>query len=294
MSSAPRSIEQLALELFRVLMKHDDGNCKCGTLADCDGAKIQEIEAALRTLRDSPPEADDEVDAWLRGEYRGTPDNAYTTRMKQAVVQLRRQLAHLEGIRLPHARRQENANGFQRGWHAALSRVSEGDAWQDLQALVPEPAANVELRVHTCHDMNPPFPYECAACVEERIDAALERGAEHLPKALRGVRDGRREREDWLSLHVGYGHTVDTRQSDYDECSCGATFWRTSLLCVDRKTQGDNVLSGRGTPLDGQADETSEARDMRSGAGPLDSSSTRSAQQRNEPAGDGRREEPAK
>lgn len=29
-------------------------------------------------------------------------------------------------------------------------------------------------REHTCHLMNPPFPYECQACVEERIDAALE------------------------------------------------------------------------------------------------------------------------
>lgn len=37
---------------------------------------------------------------------------------------------------------------------------------------------------HTCHDMNPPFPYECAACVEDRIDAALERAAEHLPADL--------------------------------------------------------------------------------------------------------------
>lgn len=44
-----------------------------------------------------------------------------------------------------------------------------------------ETIAGTKERQHTCHDMNPPFPYECAACVEDRIDAALERGAEHFP-----------------------------------------------------------------------------------------------------------------
>ncbi len=58
------------------------------------------------------------------------------------LVSLRQKLAHLEDVVLPHARKQENANGFQRGWHAALSRVSEGDNWKDLADLVPQPAHN--------------------------------------------------------------------------------------------------------------------------------------------------------
>lgn len=54
----------------------------------------------------------------------------------------RGRVAWLEGTAMPHARRQENANGFQKGWHAALSRVSEGDDIAGLRALVPEPCAN--------------------------------------------------------------------------------------------------------------------------------------------------------
>ena len=57
------------------------------------------------------------------------------------------ELARLKGIVLPHARKQENANGFQRGWHAALNRIVEGDEASSLSALVPEPAAVVEVPV---------------------------------------------------------------------------------------------------------------------------------------------------
>jgi hypothetical protein len=57
---------------------------------------------------------------------------------------LRARLDWLEGTAMPHARRQENANGFQKGWHAALSRISEGDDASDLAALVPEPRAEVD------------------------------------------------------------------------------------------------------------------------------------------------------
>ena len=64
-----------------------------------------------------------------------------------ALSKLRREFAHLDGIRLPHARKQENANGFQRGWHAALSRISAGDNGRELAALVPEPAFAVEIPV---------------------------------------------------------------------------------------------------------------------------------------------------
>lgn len=38
---------------------------------------------------------------------------------------------------------------------------------------------------HTCHMMNPPFPYECAACAEDRVEAALDRASEHLPPSCK-------------------------------------------------------------------------------------------------------------
>lgn len=42
-----------------------------------------------------------------------------------------------ESLRVMHARTQGAANGFQQGWHAALKRVRDGDAADDLAALVP-------------------------------------------------------------------------------------------------------------------------------------------------------------
>lgn len=41
---------------------------------------------------------------------------------------------------MQHARVQENANGFQNGWHAALTRVADGTDTQELRELVPDPA----------------------------------------------------------------------------------------------------------------------------------------------------------
>lgn len=58
--------------------------------------------------------------------------------------ELQQRLDWLEGTVIPHARKQENANGFQKGWHAALSRISEGDGPDDLAALVPQPSADVD------------------------------------------------------------------------------------------------------------------------------------------------------
>ena len=42
----------------------------------------------------------------------------------------------LEGTALPHARKQEHADGFRVGWHAALTRIREGDDVEDLSALI--------------------------------------------------------------------------------------------------------------------------------------------------------------
>jgi len=42
-----------------------------------------------------------------------------------------------ESFRVAHARKQGAADGFQNGWHAALTRISEGDSVETLRELVP-------------------------------------------------------------------------------------------------------------------------------------------------------------
>lgn len=74
--------------------------------------------------------------------------------------QLRQRIAWLEGTAMPHARRQENANGFQKGWHAALSRVSEGDSVSDLSAVVPQPSADVDDTLPWPLTSAPPADFE--------------------------------------------------------------------------------------------------------------------------------------
>ncbi len=93
-----------------------------------------------------------------------------TERPEQAwrEAELHRRISYLEGIALPHARKQENANGFQRGWHAALNRIREGDQYDDLRSLVPEPGATVEVPV----------------CVAEQQLAAAESRIRELEEAL--------------------------------------------------------------------------------------------------------------
>lgn len=43
-------------------------------------------------------------------------------------------------LQIQHARKQGDADGFQKGWHAALTRIREGDSTDELIALVPAPA----------------------------------------------------------------------------------------------------------------------------------------------------------
>jgi len=60
-----------------------------------------------------------------------------------AVAEQRRLQARidwLEGTAMPHARLQSHADGFQTGWHAALTRVQAGDSVEDLRAVVPQPS----------------------------------------------------------------------------------------------------------------------------------------------------------
>ena len=52
-------------------------------------------------------------------------------------IESRRVTADSVELRLAHARKQANADGFQHGWHAVLARLHEGDSVDDLSALVP-------------------------------------------------------------------------------------------------------------------------------------------------------------
>ena len=62
--------------------------------------------------------------------------NADTAVAEQS--RLKSRIAYLEGTALPHARKQEHANGFQAGWHSAIDRFREGDTSDELRALVPD------------------------------------------------------------------------------------------------------------------------------------------------------------
>jgi hypothetical protein len=77
--------------------------------------------------------------------------------IKREVVALRQRISWLEGTAMPHARRQENANGFQKGWHAALARISEGvETVDDLAVMVPYPAANSDDTLRFAPPDEPP------------------------------------------------------------------------------------------------------------------------------------------
>ena len=64
------------------------------------------------------------------------PMGAQIEQLWPPTVNLR--IAYLEGTVIPHARKQEHANGFQAGWHAAIDRVNEGDSVETLKALIPD------------------------------------------------------------------------------------------------------------------------------------------------------------
>lgn len=63
------------------------------------------------------------------------------TALREAVAKnalLRSENDRLTNVVIPHARKQEHANGFQCGWHAALLRIREGDTVDALAELVPK------------------------------------------------------------------------------------------------------------------------------------------------------------
>ena len=54
------------------------------------------------------------------------------------MASVQRRVDYLEGTAMPHARRQEHANGFQVGWHSALDRICENPNFDELRAQVPD------------------------------------------------------------------------------------------------------------------------------------------------------------
>jgi hypothetical protein len=102
------------------------------------GAVVTLLHEAAAALSASPGAGTDDV-----AEAKAQSEVVFWERKAHAAE---RRIAWLEGTALPHARKQENANGFQKGWHAALSRMSGGESFEVLSALVPEPSSRERVR----------------------------------------------------------------------------------------------------------------------------------------------------
>lgn len=110
---------------------------------------------------------------------------------------------------------------------------------------VMDPASR-ERRLHALRDKyaawrvqkNPCACQMCSKCrgFADELDAVLV-GEDHEPEheihEMRPLRT-QTDRAQWLTDHVDRGHSV-TRQPAYDECSCGATFWRKTITSARRE-----------------------------------------------------------
>jgi uncharacterized coiled-coil protein SlyX len=112
-------------------------------------AKDAELDKLRVFLGDASPKSDAlrrQFDAEI-ATLRATVDQqAETIHQLQATLPelhdaIERQSAQIaaltDGTAMQHARKQADADGFQRGWHAAVTRVAEGDSYRDLAGLVP-------------------------------------------------------------------------------------------------------------------------------------------------------------
>lgn len=122
-ASRETHIQQLIDERTSTSRSHD------GTPCDCSSCTIRELEARAEAA-----------------EAKLAALDASKREIETQVEQLRQRVAWLEGTALPHARSQENANGFQIGWHAALQRVADGDPVEALQESVPRPVQHSSPR----------------------------------------------------------------------------------------------------------------------------------------------------
>jgi len=75
---------------------------------------------------------------WLEGGGCGNP--LLSAELVAIIRGLEQSLVQCEAVRLPHARQQGAADGFQQGWHGALARVRAGDSLDELATLVPMPS----------------------------------------------------------------------------------------------------------------------------------------------------------
>jgi hypothetical protein len=132
---------------------------------------------------------------------------------------LQARIDYLEGVALPHARKQEHANGFQVGWHAALERISQGDAIDELRDLVPSPSlAAVSRDTRTENDQ-----------IEQRFKTKYGYESPNLDAYIEGILEERMqfwERLQASEQHVEKSVCVWTYEvsdnGDSWEGSCGA------------------------------------------------------------------------
>lgn len=80
-----------------------------------------------------------------------------------------------EPLRVAHARKQGAADGFQDGWHAALTRISDGDGVNSLRELIPSPpAAHCATCGHVIFDDGDIRCVDCAAGISPSGEPRLK------------------------------------------------------------------------------------------------------------------------
>lgn len=99
---------------------------------------------------------------------------------EREIAALRQRISWLDGTALPHARKQENANGFQKGWHAALARMQGGESFEVLSALVPEPSSRERVEEIPV-DASSSAPASSAAPASETRSAMNDFGRRFTP-----------------------------------------------------------------------------------------------------------------
>lgn len=137
-----------------------------------------------------------------------------------------------ESLARYHERKQDHADGFQAGWHAALQRVSEGDSVTKLRDSVPDTApayraerdrlaAKVELLDRQIAYLNGQVARQADEISKERhLRVQAEADRDRLAAEVERL---------WALLHSGAWHRHDDRtylairMPDGADLSCRAT-----------------------------------------------------------------------
>ena len=114
----------------------------------------QALDAYTDAIRAEGQQKIDQLTEWLRIREKHEKQALRIIERADAQIQslteerdrLKSRVDYLEGVAMPHARSQANADGFQVGWHAALQNVRDGAAPVELQQLVPDPVPNWKRR----------------------------------------------------------------------------------------------------------------------------------------------------